>query len=214
LKKFVILIGVVAAFLGGVLLSSHFLQPAANTTSVATRANENPVVVREDIGESSAELDTDMAHHGIDAEEDLASARVQSYELQAVIDRSINMAFVLAADQSEENFFRLVEEFRTSTNLEGSRKRDDFQHFFFSQGPILNGQVSLDVLECGDYLCVAELRGVDPAALRSVMDAALAGDEFETKAIIEAPAQRTDTARLIFSHDPEITGIATPLFGL
>jgi len=212
LKKASVVVGVVAAFLAGVLFSSHFLQPDAKTPLIVAEAVEQPVIVQDHASKSSTEIHVGSAPD-IAAEEDGVRSSVGSFESQSVKYNAINFEFVLQTDHLEDNFSRLAEEFRISGSAEGGKKRDKFQQFFYAQDALLKGQVSLDVLECGDQLCVAELRGVDASALKSFMDGKIAWDAFESKAIIEAPTQQPNIGRLIFSHDPEIKGITMPPFG-
>ncbi len=134
-------------------------------------------------------------------------------ESKAVSLNAINSDFVLASDDVEENFSRVAEEFRNGGDIIASEKREQFQQFFYSQSQLLSGEISLDVLECGAQLCVAELRSTDTAALRMFMDTRKDWQDFESKATIEFPTQRPNIIRLIFSHDPEIRGITLPSFG-
>lgn len=220
MKRFGVMLGLFVAFVAGVVLLN--ILPRTETT-VAGSLTEDGISEEEvqidlssngaspSVGESNLESGMDQEFSNRVEERAEASAETRPYESQAVKNNAISSDYVIGTDGVEENFSRLVEEFLSADY--GTETREQFQRFFYGQNRILSGEVSLDVLECGRQLCVAELRSTDASALRSFMDNRRDWEGFESSAILEVPAQHPNIARLIFSHVPEINGIELPSIG-
>lgn len=222
MKKFAVFIGIVFAILAALSTSSFFIKN--EDVGNASTSPQTPVPDRgsvadpaRDITENDEWMLSEEASEGIvnvaAAAGGATEMKAGSVESQAISNNAINSDFVMGSGDVEENFSRLTEEFLNGDDERGSEKREQFQQFFYSQNELLGGEISLDVIECGARLCVAELRSANTSALRTFMDGRLAWDGFDSKALMEMPSQQPNVRRLIFSHDPEINGITMPNFG-
>ena len=222
MKRFGVILGIFVAFLAGILLLNNPLKTASDDeTSLdgegrldgKAQVDISADGVAESVGDLNPDNDSEQEFDSGVRENDEVSTEPRPYESQAVKYNSINSDFVMGSDHVEENFSRLAEEFRNGYDIEATEKREQFQQFFYTQNQLLSGEVSIDILECGHQLCIAELRSGDTSALRIFMDGVRDWEGFESKAIMEVPTQQPGITRLIFSHDPEINGISIPSFG-
>ena len=220
MKRYALYFGTLLAVLAAFLVSNLFLSSESSLRSNQRVKNTDRVSVT-DVTEGSAASDGEPQKNGLLGQSPNTFAAVSnedavitpSMESQAISSNAINTDFVVGADYLEENFSRLVEEFRSGGGQIAYEKREEFQQFFYSQSQLLTGEISLDVLECGAKLCVAELRSGDSAALRTFMAGRKDWQEFASKAMIEFPTLQPHITRLVFSHDPEIKGITIPSNG-
>ncbi len=115
---------------------------------------------------------------------------------------------------SGTGFDSLAAELRSEGGETGALRRAEFEAIAYAHPNILDGSVTLDMVECGASLCVAELRGADQAVLQNVTRDILVSDDFFVPAITELPGSEIysdgESKRLLFAHDPAILGITIP----
>jgi|GEM_PF-4609042 len=222
MRRSPMILGIVGAILAGLLVSKsltktefegnsnadYFVQDG-DRTSVAT----HPSVNTENDGGWPMKNSLEQEFNSAASESRVESVKIKTMESQAVSFGGIDFDFVVGSDEVEDNFSRLAEEFRHGRDERASEKREQFQQIFYQQDQLLSGEVSLDVLECGVQLCVAELRSTDSATLRAFMNDHNDWQGFESKTTIEVPTQQPGIIRLIFSHDPGVDGITLPSVG-
>jgi hypothetical protein len=222
MNRFGMIVGFLAAFLAGILVSDFLQEPNSQDGPFAADKLQPEDAARVDrsasskpktVGESIAESIPDRGSNNEADETDAPVVNIQSLESRVVAHNSINSNLVLESDSRADNFSKLVEEFRDNNDIKTAEQHEQFQQFFYSQDELLRGEIALDVLECGTQICVAELRSDDSSALRAFIGDGMDWDAFGSNTIVEVPTDQQNTTRLIFSHDPEIKGIALPPFG-
>jgi hypothetical protein len=134
---------------------------------------------------------------------------VSSYEAEMIAGNAIRSGQVFKPDSTSRIFPSLVDEFRDGY-VGSANVRQGYSTFFLSQPEFLSSEITLEILECGKQLCVAELRSSDYAALKIFTRDLSRRDGYEAKATLEFPSNQINVVRLIFSHDPDINGIAIP----
>ena len=131
-------------------------------------------------------------------------------ESRALHGKSISGDFVVKAGPDGERFYELVDEFLDLANPYGLAQRQKYRQFFLQRPELVDETISLELLECGATLCVAELRSLEGGELRSFMDEKTAWEAFDTRVIVVFPSSEDTTARVMFPHDPNVVGATLP----
>ena len=131
-------------------------------------------------------------------------------ESRAIQRNSISSDFVANAGPDGEIFYELVDEFLSLANPYGAAQQQKHRQFFLEKLALSDKAVSLELLECGAILCVAEFRSAKDGALGNLMDDGTFWDGFDSRAKLEFRGDEDTTARILFSHDPNVVSIALP----
>ncbi|MEM7430692.1 MAG: hypothetical protein AAF351_02010 [Pseudomonadota bacterium] len=125
----------------------------------------------------------------------------QSFDIQSMDDL-----------RQDTEFQSLVANMQQQTDPVASEMRRTYEGLFYSLGPIMDGRVSLDVLECGVQLCASEFRSSDPSAIDQFVQDATKSDDFGSKAVMHLTGvgPSGQSHRLLFAHDPSIEGLTLP----
>ena len=111
------------------------------------------------------------------------------------------------------NFDRILDGLRDSSNLSGSSKRMEIESSLYTTSEILNGEITIRALECGQRICAGELAGIDMESLDAFVANLLANEQIEMGSVIVLPTTQMDqndaSINIVFSHDPEVKGIAS-----
>ena len=131
-------------------------------------------------------------------------------ESRAMQGNAISSDFVANAGPDGEVFYELVDEFLSLANPYGVAQQQKHRQFFQEKLALSDKAISLELLECGAILCVAEFRSAKDGDLGNLMDDATFWDGFDSRAKLEFRGDEDTTARILFSHDPNVVSIALP----
>ena len=140
----------------------------------------------------------------------------QGYEVEGTIEsraiqgNAISSDFFANAGPDGEPFYELVDEFINLANPYGIAQKQKYREFFQEKPALSDEVISLELLECGAILCVAELRSAEVGALGGFMDEKTFWEGFDSRAKLEFRGDEDTTARILFSHDPNVVSIALP----
>lgn len=136
-----------------------------------------------------------------------------SWERSIVRDGSIDV-MVIVEITDDATFDDLVAELRRQQSPIGSEQRTRFETLVYAHPRSLDGSVSLDVIECGSMICVADLRSADSEILDRLIRDVTESDAFAGRVITELPGSRIysdgESRRLVFPHDADVTGFVVP----
>lgn len=204
LKSLMVRLALVGAILGLVFVS-------AMNTGDHDYQSENSVHVSSDTGLAESDVVTSIPDIREEARsQDIVSpVQAQPIETQVVIGRSLNSGLVVNPEAYSDVFPQLVDEFRLG-GAEQLTVRQRYSEFFLRQPEILSGEVSLDLLECGLQICVAEVRSSDSQALDDFSKQVRQREGWDTRAALEFPSRFENVRRLAFSHDPQVNSVTLP----
>jgi len=115
---------------------------------------------------------------------------------------------------SDPMFDELVAQLRDEHSEISNENRRKYELIFYSQPKSRDGTVALDTMECGNHLCVAELRADNKAVLDAYIENAIQSDAFEARAFLYPPGSDIyssgESRRILFPHDPNIVGVTLP----
>lgn len=156
--------------------------------------------------------------------DDISSAEVESssslsggisnFEGSIVNGHAISTDFLTDLESADETFDNLAAEFRNGVSLIGAEHRIKYEGVFSAPLQSQNGSVSLDVLECGEILCIVKYGANNESLLNEYTKNVMTSDDFDAGAILqlhENPSFTPDMSRrYIFSHDPNVSGLSIP----
>ena len=131
-------------------------------------------------------------------------------ESSALHGESISGDFVVNAGPDGKLFYELADEFLDLANPYGLAQREKYRQFFLQRPELVDETISLELMECGATLCVAELRSPEGGELRSFMDENTVWEAFDSRVRVVFPSGEATTARVMFPHDPNVVGITLP----
>ena len=145
--------------------------------------------------------------------EENKSTLESGWEQSIVRDGSIDLVVILEITD-DATFDDLVAELQRQQSPIGSERRTQFETLVYAHPSSLDGSVSLDVIECGSLICVADLRSGDVAKLERLIRDVTESDSFAGRVITELPGSQIysdgESRRLVFPHDPDVTGFSVP----
>ncbi len=210
MKKATIVLFTLAFFVGLAVLPARDIPDAATD-----RTEPGPIEPLSDRGQSaemkSPQVDTDASSFVLAPGADVPG----SLESLFVSGTAIRADVVMSESQQTARFPSLTDEFRQLASVGSTKVREKYADFLLAQAEVLAGTVSVDLLECGQSLCVTELRSDDYDSLDAFIEELL-DRGLETKVSLQFPSAQSGVARLIFSHDPSINGVVVSgptLFG-
>jgi len=144
----------------------------------------------------------------------MLSGGISNFEASIVKGRAISTDFLTNMESADDIFDNLTTEFRNGVSLIGAEQRIKYEGVFSAPLQSQNGSVSLDVLECGEILCIVKYRANNESLLNEYTSDVMTSDDFDARAIIqlhENPSFTPDMSRrYIFSHDPNVDGVSIP----
>lgn len=144
----------------------------------------------------------------------MLSSGISNFEGSIVKGHAISTDFLSDLESADEAFDDLAGEFRNGVSLIGAERRIKYEGLFSAPPQAQNGSVSLDLLECGETLCVVKYRANNESLLNEYTQNVMTSDDFDARAIVqlhENPASSPDMSRrYIFSHDPNVSGLSIP----
>ena len=137
----------------------------------------------------------------------------KSLESSLTKDGVLNISHLLEM-QSDDSFGELVAELRQDSSDVANERRSTYELLFYSQPLSKNGSVTLDTLECGSRLCVAELRALNADLMDEFIRGVTTADGFDGRTTTQLPGsptyQGSNSRRLVFSHDSTTEGVSLP----